>query len=75
MNVPSPTFLDHVRHVREVRHADPLRALGAHLRSAGHGADLASSINMTSPQQPIPAPTIEPSGTLVDVLCGQPEQK
>ena len=25
--------------------------------------------------QPIPARAFEPSGTLVDVLCGQPEQK
>ena len=25
--------------------------------------------------QPMPAPAIEPSGTFVEVLCGQPEQK
>ena len=35
----------------------------------------AGSIIVTMPEQPIPAPTAEPSGTLVPVLCGQPEQK
>ena len=30
---------------------------------------------MTMPWQPIPAPTSAPSGTFVEVLWGQPEQK
>ena len=33
------------------------------------------SIIITMLWQPIPAPTSEPSGTFVDELCGQPEQK
>ena len=33
------------------------------------------SMNKAMVWQPIPAPTSVPSGTLVDELCGQPEQK
>ncbi len=33
------------------------------------------SIIITMLWQPMPAPTSAPSGTLVDELCGQPEQK
>ena len=33
------------------------------------------SIHSAMKWQPMPAPAIEPSGTLVEVLCGQPEQK
>ncbi len=33
------------------------------------------SINITMLWQPMPAPTSAPSGTFVDELCGQPEQK
>ena len=32
-------------------------------------------MKLTMPWQPMPAPTSEPSGTRVPVLCGQPEQK
>ena len=33
------------------------------------------SIQLAMKWQPMPASACEPSGTLVDVLCGQPEQK
>ena len=33
------------------------------------------SMPMASVWQPMPAIAIEPSGTLVELLCGQPEQK
>ena len=33
------------------------------------------SIHSAMKWQPMPAPAIEPSGTLVEELCGQPEQK
>ena len=33
------------------------------------------SIQLAMKWQPIPASAFEPSGTLVDELCGQPEQK
>ena len=36
---------------------------------------VARSIHSAMKWQPMPAPAIEPSGTLVDELCGQPEQK
>ena len=32
-------------------------------------------MKLTMPWQPIPAPTSDPSGTSVPVLCGHPEQK
>ena len=33
------------------------------------------SIQLAMKWQPMPASAFEPSGTLVEVLCGQPEQK
>ncbi len=33
------------------------------------------SIHTAMKWQPMPAMPIDPSGTLVEVLCGQPEQK
>src|SRR4051794_23286669 len=37
--------------------------------------DVSRSIQLAMKWQPMPASALEPSGTLVDVLCGQPEQK
>ena len=34
-----------------------------------------SGIDRAMPWQPMPAAAIEPSGTAVERLCGQPEQK
>src|ERR687894_2986931 len=37
--------------------------------------DVSRSIQLAMKWQPMPASAFEPSGTLVDELCGQPEQK
>ena len=39
------------------------------------GGKVLRSIKMASVWQPMPDMATEPSGTFVDVLCGQPEQK
>ena len=67
--------LDEVVGVDERLDADPLRALAAHLRVAGDVPTRSGSISPTMPWQPMPPPTSAPSGTLVPVLWGQPEQK
>ena len=75
-NVPSPMFCTRCRCVDERRHADPLRALAAHLGQPGDLAPTCSSgISSTMAWQPIPPPTSVPGATLVEELCGQPEQK
>jgi hypothetical protein len=61
---------EHVLVGREGLLADPGHALAAHLREA----DVLRSIQMDMKWQPMPAMAREPSGTLVLVLCGQPEQ-
>ena len=55
----------------ERRLADPGRAFAAHL---GEGRGVAVH-QMRHVWQPMPASASEPSGTWVEVLCGQPEQK
>ncbi len=57
----------------ERRHADPRRAFPAHLRE-GHRLLRAGSRSPCSGSRCRPAPRL-PSGTWVEVLCGQPEQK
>ena len=74
-NVPSPRFWN--RCCSDTNGAIPIQLapsppiwqspVMAPTRSAG--------IKAASAWQPIPAPTSEPSGTTVERLCGQPEQK
>ena len=37
--------------------------------------EVSRSIQLAMKWQPMPASALEPSGTRVEVLCGQPEQK
>ena len=63
--------LEDVRPRAERRLAQPGGALAAHLGEAA----VSRSIHWTMKWQPIPASALEPSGTWVELLCGQPGQK
>ena len=65
--------LEDVRHRGEGRLADPVGALGTHLRDR-EGAPLRDPDGHAVAADAALA-RCEPSGTTVDVLCGQPEQK
>ena len=62
--------LEDVVGVGERRHADPLRAFGAHVVPI----TTLRFIHMAMVWQPMPADTTLPSGATVELLCGQPEQ-
>ena len=62
---------EHVLDVGEAGQADEGRALAAHL---GEGAGVRSPSSSAMKWQPMPALAKLPSGSLVEVACGQPAQ-
>ena len=75
-NVPSPMFCSRCLRVRRNGsipiHCAPSPPIWV---SPVTSPTASGSIISTSAWQPMPPPTIEPAGALVELLCGQPEQK
>ena len=67
--------LENVLPLDERRHADPRRALAAHVREERIAAVDVRQLMPPCAWQPMPPPATWPSSSTVERLCGQPEQK